>query len=66
MIAEIEQTTATLNKWASTTLTGFSTSTPGTSRPLEGTITRASGGCDAAVGTITSTISSTPIVRLDN
>jgi hypothetical protein len=57
-------TSTTLNKWASNTLAGWSTGSPG--RALEGTVTRGSGVCDSTLGAISPAISDSPIIRLDN
>jgi hypothetical protein len=66
MVGWATTTTATLSMWTSSTLAGFSSSTPAGKKVLEGTVTHASGACDATLGAVTATISSSPIIRFDN
>lgn len=61
-------TSTTLNKWTSTTAAGWSTAPTNANGKLfiEGTLTKTTGVCDATMGTITPTVSSSPLIRLDN
>lgn len=57
----------TIQSWTDTSLTGFTAATlPSGKKIYTGTGTMTSGTCNASLPTITSTISKTPIFRLDN
>jgi hypothetical protein len=59
--------TFAVSTWTTTAATWINTSaTPAGKKIYEGTVAKASAVCDATLGTITGTITKTPVVRLDN
>ena len=56
----------TVSQWTTVSIAGISASTPAGKSALEGTVTHASGTCNSTLGTVTSAVSSTPVIRFDN